>query len=159
MQSNGPVASATPSPYVPVSTGYGPHSLPAYAHQAPPPAPPPAHTLSTAVDLMNTGKVPRQSFMLGAVRLPGSHSCSTLPWHHCGSINSESTLIPLVYISTGSLVSDCCLSHPLTKCIDLLFWTLVAEPSLSRSLSPFQGCVIPLHCSHRQSNSKPSDHL
>lgn len=43
--------------YAPNTNGYGPHSIPAYAHQAPPPAPPPAHTLSTAVDLMNTGKV------------------------------------------------------------------------------------------------------
>ncbi|DBA77340.1 TPA: hypothetical protein ACH3X2_000858 [Trebouxia sp. C0005] len=55
-QANGP-AVATPPPYVPVSTFHGPHPIPAYAHQAPPPAPPPAHTLSTAVDLMNTGKI------------------------------------------------------------------------------------------------------
>lgn len=45
------------APYAPAAAGYVPHSIPAYAHQAPPPAPPPAHTLSTAVDLMNTGKI------------------------------------------------------------------------------------------------------
>ena len=63
LQANGPAAGAPTPPYA-VSAGYGPHSLPAYAHQAPPPAPPPAHTLSTAVDLMNTGKVPRTLFSL-----------------------------------------------------------------------------------------------
>jgi len=71
LQTNGP-AIATPPPYVPVSTGYGPHPIPAYAHQAPPPAPPPAHTLSTAVDLMNTGKVPRQPMMTHALILSGN---------------------------------------------------------------------------------------
>lgn len=56
VQASAPAGSAPIPPYA-VTTGYGPHSIPAYAHQAPPPAPPPAYTLSTAVDLMNTGKV------------------------------------------------------------------------------------------------------
>lgn len=90
LQANGP-AVATPPPYVPVSTGYGPHPIPAYAFQAPPPAPPPAHTLSTAVDLMNTGKVPKQPMITHAPILsgntcvrpcPDSMICALLPCAH-----------------------------------------------------------------------------
>ncbi len=99
LQTNGP-AVATPPPYVPVSTSYGPHTIPAYAHQAPPPAPPPAHTLSTAVDLMNTGKVPRQPVITHALILSGNTCAIPCP----DSIMHA--LLPCVYHTSAEIASQ-----------------------------------------------------